>query len=248
MGRKSRIAAVALGAVLLAVGIAAQVMTARPDPGDRPPLGLFTSLPVYWGENADIGEALAGSAGARHWARAALEEEYRLVPLDTLEGDELKSLDRLIMAQPRALVPVENVALDDWVRAGGQLLLFADPMLTEHSRFALGDRRRPQDVVVLSPILRRWGLEMQFDENQPERRQVAFGEGLTVPVALAGTMTKVPPGAPAECELTAGGLVASCRIGQGAVMVIADAELLDHEGGQDDEPRLLAELVERAFP
>src|SRR5688500_18207995 len=131
-----------------------------------PELGLMGTIPIYWGEAGDFGEVLAGSGNA-HWARARLETDYQLSPLDTLDEDSLAGIDLLLLAQPRALSPAENVALDAWVRGGGRLLLFADPMLTGESRFAIGDRRRPQDVILLSPILDHWGLAVAFDDDRP---------------------------------------------------------------------------------
>ncbi|MFD2579732.1 ABC transporter [Novosphingobium colocasiae] len=122
-------------------------------------IGLFTSLPILWAEADGPGELLAGGQ-ARHWLRDALPPPD-LAPLDVLADADgrlpLPSGGTLIMAQPRPLAAVENVALDAWVRGGGHLLLFADPMLTAHSRFAIGDPRRPQDIVLLSPILAHWG-------------------------------------------------------------------------------------------
>ncbi|ANY20009.1 ABC-type uncharacterized transport system [Tsuneonella dongtanensis] len=245
MGRRARLWAAGLGALVVAAAIAGQVLPGPPDPGDKEPLGLFTSLPIYWGEADGIGEALDGG-GEAHWARAVLERKNRLVPLDSLDAGELEAVDRLVMAQPRPLAPAENVALDDWVRGGGKLLLFADPMLTEHSRFMIGDRRRPQDIVVLSPILKRWGLELRFDEDQPEGERMMAGEGVTVPVELAGSLVKVAPGAPSECTLGTDGLMARCRVGKGAVTVIADAAVLDHERGEQDAAGVLEAILTRA--
>src|SRR6187402_348502 len=132
---------------------------------ERPEVGLMATIPIYWGEQAAFGDALSGK-GAAHWARAQIEARYRLRPLDTLSDTNLSGLHFLLLAQPRALSGAENVALDAWVRAGGRLLLFADPLLTGESRFPIGDRRRPQDVVLLSPILGHWGLRLEFDEEQ----------------------------------------------------------------------------------
>src|SRR5205085_2218154 len=117
-----------------------------------------------------------------HWAKAALAEEGPLTALDTLTPETLKGLDRIVMAQPRALSPDENVVLDNWVRGGGQVLLFADPMLTEESRFPLGDRRRPEGTVLLSPILKRWGLELPFDDDQPFGERSVAAQGTAIPV------------------------------------------------------------------
>ena len=238
--------AAGVAAALLAAGIAGQVLPEAPDTGEKPALGLLTSLPIYWSESDGIREALDGGKRV-HWARTTLEQDNRLVPLDTLDSMDLKSIDRLVMAQPRPLAPAENVALDDWVRAGGKLLLFADPMLTEHSRFAIGDRRRPQDVVVLSPILKRWGLELQFDEDQPDGVRVVSGDGLEIPVELAGTLVHVAPGAPSQCALAMSGLMANCRVGKGAVTVIADAAILDRDRTADAGLTPLLAVVSRAF-
>ena len=217
----------ALIAALAALAIGAGAWALAGGAREKPELGLLTTLPIYWNETHDIGEALGGETPA-HWARAALEEDYRLVPLDTLDAGErgLVGLDRLLLAQPRALSPEENVALDDWVRGGGRVLLFADPLLTGGSRFHIGDRRRPQDVILLSPILRRWGLDLRFDPDQPQGERGVSLDGASVPVNLAGSFGKIATDAPADCTLAAGGLVADCRIGEGRAVVIADAALL----------------------
>lgn len=215
-----------IAAVLLAVGAVAA--WAWPGSGEKPALGLFTSLPIYWSESVSVSEALEGD-GDQHWARGAWEEDHRLIPVDTLEPESLKPLTRLVMAQPRPLAPAENVALDAWVRGGGRLLLFADPLLTEHSRFALGDKRRPQDVVLLSPILTRWGLQLSFDDEQGEGERTMRYGAITLPERLAGRLRTVAPGAPARCTIAAGGLVAECAIGKGRATVVADAALLESE-------------------
>ena len=133
--------------------------------GGAEPLLLFTSLPVYWPEAADLATTLKGEEPP-HWARRAIEERRALRPVDTLDAATLKGRRDLLMIQPRPLSPAENVALDEWVATGGRLLLFADPALTAATTFALGDRRRPQDIVLLSPILARWGLRLEFDAEQ----------------------------------------------------------------------------------
>lgn len=247
MGRKARLAAAGLLAALLGAAIAGQVLPTVREEGDKPALGLFTSLPIYWAESADIADALKQRGAEDHWARRALERENRLVPLDTLDGRELKDLDRLVMAQPRPLAPVENVALDEWVRGGGRLLLFADPFLTEHSRFALGDPRRPQGMVLMSPILKRWGLELRFDEDQRAGERIVESGGVALPVDLAGMLAAVPPGAPARCTIEAGGLIAACRVGSGAVTVVADAALLDRDRAAEGGAGTLEHLAVRAF-
>lgn len=228
-------AALAAGAAIaaLAAGLAVLALPGGEAQRVKPELGLFTSLPIYWDESESIAEALEGGQ-TPHWARRALEADFRLTPLDTLDEGDLARIDRLIMAQPRPLAPAENVALDEWVRSGGRLLLFADPLLTEHSRFTFGDKRRPQDIAMLSPILRRWGLELEVDADQPDgERRVAFA-GRPLPVRLAGRMRVIEPGAPARCAIEADSIVARCRVGDGIALVVADAAVLERErdGGE----------------
>jgi len=203
--------------------LASGCSAAQPEPA-KPELGLMGTIPIYWGEAGEFGDLLNGK-GSAHWARARLEGSFTLQPLDTLSAENLAGLDFLLLAQPRALSPAENVALDDWVRQGGRLLLFADPMMTGGSRYAVGDRRRPQDVVLLSPILRHWGLEMEFDVERPEGVELLEAGQVPIPVNRPGSFT-VSPGEGA-CTLSAKTVLARCRIGQGEVTVLADAAVLD---------------------
>lgn len=242
--------AAAIAVTFLVAGLSVWAFTS---PTERRPLGLMGTLPIYWGEAAGVEELVAGDAPL-HWARAVLEQTYELVPLDTLAGPEglgsPDAVDRVMLAQPRPLSGAENVALDDWVRGGGHLLLFADPMLTGHSRFPIGDRRRPQDVILLSPILSRWGLELQFDEAQDEGERTVQFSGTALPVQLPGSLriAATSPGAPADCTLEASGLIADCAIGSGRALIVADAALLDLDAGEAGRNDVLAVLTDRAFP
>jgi hypothetical protein len=236
----------AAGTALLAAVIALAAFAWPPKEAAKQPLGLFTSLPIYWNEQASVAEALDGAAD-RHWVRAYLENRYRLVPLDTLDGSELAGLHELVMAQPRPLAAQENVALDSWVREGGRLLLFADPFLTEESRFALGDKRRPQDVVLLSPILSRWGLQLTFDDEQSDAERLASYRSTAMPERLAGRLRLAKPSAPAHCGLFANGLVSECAIGEGRVVIVADAAILEADRSPGDAEAALSVLLESAF-
>ncbi len=182
------------------------------------------TVPIYWGEAAGFDELLSGDAPA-HWARPVLEEGFVLAPLDYLTTEALGGHRYLLMAQPRGLSAEENVALDAWVRDGGALLLFADPQMTGESRFHIGDRRRPQDVALLSPILAHWGLELAFDPAQPDGPQVVDHFGDMLPVNLRGELR--PVGDVQYCSIPGDGLLALCAIGAGQVMVVADAAMLN---------------------
>ena len=212
------------------------------------PLPLFTSLPIYWGEAPDLASMLASKG--KHWARAAIEQRRGLRPLDTLEAETLGGERDLLMVQPRPLSPQENVALDAWVADGGRLLLFADPALTEDSAFSIGDRRRRQDVVLLSPILARWGLELEFDEDQDMgERVVRLDDGASLPVNLPGRFVERAGGrADAICKVDA--VIADCRIGSGRVLAIADAALFEAGAGEPASTtrrHALDALLARAF-
>ena len=201
------------------------------------PVGLFTSLPILWRESDDIASMIKSDA-PKHWAIPVLEARGPIRPLDRL-AQVPADVRLIVMAQPRPLAPDENVALDRWVRAGGHLLLFADPMLTADSAYALGDKRRPQEIALLSPILTRWGLRLEFDEDQPEGERQAVVLGESLPINLSGQFVLAAGARP--CELLASGLAARCRIGRGSVFAVADAALF--ETAQDDGAQRSAALA-----
>jgi hypothetical protein len=227
MSRRSPISA--LSAILALVLAACSPGQAGEESLSKPRVGLFTSLPIYWGEG-DFGDILDGEA-EQDWVRTELETRFELVPLDTLEPEALSGLERVILAQPRALAPSENASFDDWLAQGGRAVILADPMLTRHSHYPIGDRRRPQDVVLLSPIFSHWGVALLFDERQPEGERDVAWNGRGFPVNLRGRFAKVETGSDERsCEVDGDGLVARCARGAGEALVFADAALLDWEG------------------
>jgi len=237
------------GCCALALNAAALPAQAGESAG-RAPIGLFTTMPIYWGESESLGELLRPEASS-HWVRRSLERDHDLLPLDVLDGDgeDLPRLRYLLMAQPRALGAAENVALDDWVRGGGRLLLFADPWLDGESRFALGDPRRAHGTALVSPILARWGLRLEFDSDQAEGVRWAEVAGSSAPVDMAGRLAVIPTDADvrADCVIEAGGLLADCRIGDGRSVIFADATLLLADVPASAGPPPLEALTQRAF-
>lgn len=222
-------------------------------------LGLMTSLPLYWPLGADFTDIANGTAQAP-WQRAVLERGHELVLLDTLspipgltsdapDSDPLAELDRLAVIQPRGLSPADNVALDDWVRKGGQLLLILDPQLTGEYDMALGDPRRPADTALIAPVVTRWGLDIDFTleaalENDP--RAVAFAGGV-LPVEKAGEIAIVDPNA-ADCELLAESIAARCSVGEGFVTLVADAAVFEHQSLAGERGEVIDLLIGVAFP
>lgn len=238
--------AVVTGLMLLA-GCSGPAVGPQPDEAAPPPaeIGLLTSLPIYWPESDSPSDMLNAQA-PMPWPRAVVEQRHVLMPLDALDGAQgLARVKVAVLAQPRPLSAAENVALDDWVRAGGHVLVFADPALTEHSRFHLGDRRRPQDVILLSPILARWGLSLSFDDTaEADERLVADPVAGALPVRLAGILSRSDTGGAdaSDCLIEAGRVVARCRIGRGSATIVADAALLE-TGDHGDADKAEAALV-----
>lgn len=215
----------------------------------REKLGLMTSLPIYWPLGAGVADIAAGRAPVP-WQRAALEQAFVLEPLDTLspipgltpdapETDPLAGLDRLAVIQPRGLSPADNVALDDWVRGGGRLLLVLDPLLTGEYDLPLGDPRRPADTALIPPVVARWGLKVSVpsaDTPESDYGTRDLPGGIALPFAQPGQIEILPDGA-RTCALANGqSIMATCRIGKGRVTLLADAALFEHpeaagEGG-----------------
>ncbi|WP_296680108.1 ABC transporter [Novosphingobium sp.] len=233
----------AAGALLIGAALLVQGRAARN--GDA--IGLFTTLPILWNEEPDVASMLK-SAQPPHWARKLLADRGRIIPLDTLSvpgaRGPLDGMQRMVMAQPRALGGAENVALDRWVHSGGRLLLLADPALTEESNFSVGDPRRPQAVVLLSPILKRWGLELQFDDAQTfGDRSVMLGR-TQLPVNLPGRFAVLDK---RNCGALGGGIAALCRLGKGRVLVVADAAVLERDDPDQVRAPAFAALLDQAF-
>lgn len=238
--RKTLLIAAALVVLLLAALAWRGAWSRSP----QQPVGLFTTLPILWNETAEVGDLLRSDA-PMHWAKDVIEQHGSVVPLDQLANHSLTGLKRLVIAQPRPLSPQENVALDDWVRDGGQVLLLADPMLTDESAFPIGDRRRPQDVVLLSPILNRWGLELQVDDQQDiAETEMLEVMGKPIPVNLTGILLVRDV---EHCRSWNHGLAATCTVGKGRVFALADAAVLDKVDADGTRADAFAWLLDTAF-
>ena len=117
-----------------------------------------------------------------------------------------------------------------------KLLLFADPMLTAHSIFPVGDKRRPQAIAMVDPLLAHWGLELAFDDAAGEGEATVQAAGLSFPVNLPGALKTSSE----RCLVDPSALVATCRIRGGRAVIVADAALLESEGLTGPEARKTA--------
>jgi hypothetical protein len=178
---------------------------------ERPALLLLTSLPLLFGEDFSL-------QGGGSPTLKKLDTRYRVLPISTTDPSELAKGRLLLMAHPPAQTAENLVALDDWVRRGGHVLLLADPMLEWPSKRSLGDPLRPPAVFMDTGLLDHWGLRLDAsDERGPAARKLGGFQILTVsPGRLEG-----------RCSISADALVAHCRVGTGQATVVADADLLD---------------------
>jgi hypothetical protein len=219
----------AMAAAALALAIVRR--DRAPAPGERPPLLLLTSLPLMFGE--DFSLQSGGSPALR-----AIETRYRIVPISVTDPKELAKGRLLLMAHPRAQPAEDLVALDDWVRGGGRVLLLADPMLEWPSERPLGDPTRPPPMFMDTGLLAHWGLRLDPPAERGER-----------PAKLGGydVLSASPGQLFGRCAISADRLVAHCRIGKGRATIVADADLLDvaHLGSRaaHNLDALLAELA-----
>lgn len=222
---------------------------------DKQALGLMTSLPIYWAEGdafAQLGEPDA----ALPWVRQTLEQRYRIVPLDSLVGDDtsgaaLEDIERLAIIQPRGLSPADNVVLDNWVRAGGTLFYAIDPLLAGEYEFALGDPRHPTLSALVPPVLARWGLELRFDEGQDDQPRLAQWDEVEFPVVMGGQLSplaEADPAMAAECKIEESGIAAHCGLGEGSVTIIADAALFEPREGNSAAQSAILALLAKALP
>ena len=204
---------VALGAAGLAYALAQRQPAPLPPraPDERPTLLLLTSLPLVFGEQFSLEPG--GSPALK-----ALATRYRVIPISVTDEADLARGRLLLMAQPRAQPAEDLVALDDWVRGGGRVLLLADPMLEWPSERPLGDPLRPPPMFMDTGLLGHWGLRLDTpDERGPKRARLG---GYAV-------LTDSPGSLWGRCDISRDRLVAHCRIGHGRATIVADADFLD---------------------
>ena len=200
-------------AVAIALGLAA-IRRSPPRVARSPQpqsLLLLTSLPLLFNEEF----ALTGNGSP---VIRKLQARYRVVPISVTDGPELAKGRLLLMAQPPVQTATNLVALDEWVRRGGRLLLLADPLLEWPSKRPLGDPLRPPPMFMDTGLLAHWGLGL----DAPDKRGPALRRLGSRPV-----MTVSPGSLHGSCDISSDRLVAHCRIGKGKATIVADADLLN---------------------
>ncbi len=125
------------------------------------------------------------------------------------------------MAHPRAQPASALVELDQWVRGGGRVLLLADPKSDWPSERGLGDRFRPPLMFVDTGLLKHWRLRL----GGPEPGGPRAIEGVEVEARSPGLLAATDRG----CTVSGDGFVATCAIGRGRAIVVADSDWLNAE-------------------
>lgn len=189
----------------------------------RPALALLTSLPLMFGEQF----ALDGGGSP---ALARLEQRFEVEPIAVADAASLKGRGLLLMAHPRAQPAEVLVELDAWVRAGGRIVLLADPRLDWHSARPLGDRLRPPPDFADTGLLAHWGLAL--DGPTVDGPALVRSGGVELMAVSPGRLSSS-----GTCAVEPGGFVARCAIGEGFATIIADADFLNVGGpGAIDGP------------
>ena len=204
-------------------------------PEQKPDVALLTSLPIVFGEGF-------GLETARSLMLDELELGFRVTPVDGPE--QLPPVGLLLAVQPQALTAERLVALDKWVREGGRMLLLADAFLAFESSRPLGDRFRPPLRYPDTGLLKHWGLTLDDrNDGAGEPVETDLGRGIRIKASGLGSVTR----AGGACTLSPTRAVARCRIGEGYVTVLADADLAMAEqadrSGQKAVVALLGELA-----
>lgn len=213
---RRRALALALAAALGAAALTAALWRNEPAPlaprpvAERPTLLLLTSLPLLFSEDFSL---RGGSPAIKR-----LQTRYKLLPVSVTDPRELAKGRLLLMAHPLAQPAEDLVALDEWVRGGGRLLLLADPMLEWPSKRPLGDLLRPPPMFMDTGLLAHWGLRLEA----PKRSGFATRElgGFSIMTASPGALT-------GSCDISSDAFVAQCKIGKGRATIVADADFLE---------------------
>ncbi len=221
------------------------------EPQVKEPIAVLSALPLFWAE----GDPELAFSQETQTAPIidALRRRFDVQPIDLVTLKNLKSFRLLMLAQPTALSPQELVVLDEWVLAGGRVVIFADPQLEWPSLYGLGDPRRAPPVTLLDPLFTHWKVTMTAAGADTHEHEAA-GENHLMGEAISTNAPGRWTTQSNACELADDGLRASCRIGKGRAELVADADLLDEasrleEGGSNAGAILaLVESLAKGLP
>lgn len=221
------LAAVAVLVLTIALILLFSISKEETSRANQPVVAYMSSIALATGEG-DIAEVVGGQSTADP-LYTRLAKNYNLQPIDDLRRLDAMAPDVLLLIQPRALGPQENVALDKWVRSGGRMVLLTDPMLNRESRFPKGDNRAPLYVGLASPLLNHWGVELTLPLDEAEPIVTRMVDDYKVDTATPGALVYkgASAGKTAPCRIKADGFLAQCDFGAGRAVIFADADFID---------------------
>ena len=189
------------------------------------PLVLMSSIDLQWGE-AEFGALAKGEAEPDPLFKR-LSEIHKIIAVDNVAQLQASRAKVALLVQPRPFTPEELVRLDQWVRAGGRLLFFADPALQWPSDLPIGDPARPLFTSMHSPLFAHWGIELVLPmEAEAESAEAVVQIGMQdVRVISAGQWQSILTN-DRVCRIGKTPLIAECRPGKGQAILVADADLL----------------------
>jgi hypothetical protein len=186
-----------------------------------PAVTMLTGLPLRWSASPSIAAMIAeGTNDDPALARLAAAGPVSLV--DSLADHVPPPGGTLLIAHPRALAPQELVAIDAFVRGGGRAVVLADALSGWPARHPLGDPRNAPVTSLLTPLLDHWGVMLGAAPAQESKPLPADVAGARLRLFSAGRLDRLPT----ACRAYADRRAAQCRIGQGEVWLVGDADLL----------------------
>lgn len=217
-------AALGVGLIALPGGMAsyerAALDLAEPAPrDDRPDLMLFSGLPLLWSEGG-VAATLEGEPPPA--AVTGLAHAFTLHPVAAATPANLGRGGLLLMPQPH-IDAAGLVAVDEWVRGGGRVLILTDPDLRWPSRLPPGDPGRPPGAAPLASLLAHWGLTLERDRAAPLAVRTIRHRGADMRVRVGAPGRLASDG---RCRTDPSGLIADCLIGRGRALILADADWL----------------------
>ncbi len=188
---------------------------------DAPAVTMLTGLPLRWSASPSIAAMIAeGTNDDPALARLAAAGPVSLV--DSLADHVPPPGGTLLIAHPRALAPQELVAIDAFVRGGARAVVLADALSGWPARHPLGDPRNAPVTSLLTPLLDHWGVTLGAAPARESEPLPVDVDGARLRLFSAGRFDRLPP----ACRVYAGRRAAQCRIGQGEVWLVGDADLL----------------------
>ncbi|MBW1786312.1 MAG: Gldg family protein [Deltaproteobacteria bacterium] len=126
-------------------------------------VGIISTLPVF-GDSQPVNPMERRPSTQRWFFVVELEKTYRVERVDLAAKTIDPGLDLLMILHPREIDPALQYAVDQYVLAGGNALVFADP-------FCLSDRSQPRQPLArssgpsMSALFASWGISWDPDKG-----------------------------------------------------------------------------------